>query len=525
MAVRCGRHQQENSSELMVQQFIRSMVIVGIPAAASTAAPPSNGRKLGVTQTSTTVWFRVHTLTAQHCHTTPSMVRKSEEQIQVHERLLERAGYDGHFAAHVRDVHTHKGSEAMRLGVVSGMWYKHICDSRVFDEFYYPVKQDLRLPLKERRSSFNINFNSATTAAGTAANSDSAPAAASLQDAADAVNIAAARSTLDSDGGERVSGPDYDMYRIVEEKKAPTFGPPGLAPPITNIPHSEGQEKFFHYKGEWKDGKMCGYGVYRFADGKTYQLNYPSQASYLGDFFAGHMHGRGTYTSCPRAFVKSKPYVAAGALQGGTGGAGGISASGDEELHRCSQSMCTVYEGRWEAHACTSAQSVCKCSLCSSALLLLCRRIHICQNGCICGRGSLYWPSVEPKGEVVWHRDKRNWPKTGRYGSGLSVRAALELVRDDAQAQHMRKLQDRDFISGAATMAQLDLYVSKVRREIGQQRMLEKHTQREMRIRARREAKDNMLKAKMAAALQAVDADELQDDGNGSLPSMSAKTL
>eukprot|EP00611_Tribonema_gayanum_P017736 TRINITY_DN3057_c0_g1_i1.p1 TRINITY_DN3057_c0_g1~~TRINITY_DN3057_c0_g1_i1.p1 ORF type:complete len:120 (-),score=0.92 TRINITY_DN3057_c0_g1_i1:98-457(-) len=50
-----------------------------------------------------------------------------------------------------------------------------------------------------------------------------------------------------------------------------------------------------------------------------------------------------------------------------------------------------------------------------------------------------------------------------RYGSGLSVRAALELVRDDAQAQHMRKLQDRDFISGAATMAQLDLYVSKVR--------------------------------------------------------------
>eukprot|EP00611_Tribonema_gayanum_P017737 TRINITY_DN3057_c0_g1_i2.p1 TRINITY_DN3057_c0_g1~~TRINITY_DN3057_c0_g1_i2.p1 ORF type:complete len:350 (-),score=68.86 TRINITY_DN3057_c0_g1_i2:45-938(-) len=276
-----------------------------------------------------------------------------------------------------------------------------------------------------------------------------------------------------------------------------------------NLPDGQGRAVYTDgttYDGEWKEGRQHGEGTATYSSGSVYrgswkdgrrhgqgQLNYPSQASYVGDFFAGHMHGRGTYTSCPRAFVKSKPYVAAGALQGGTGGAGGISASGDEELHRCSQSMCIVYEGRWE-------------------------------NGCVCGRGSLYWPSVEPKGEVVWHRDKRNWPKTGRYGSGLSVRAALELVRDDAQAQHMRKLQDRDFISGAATMAQLDLYVSKVRREIGQERMLEKHTQREMRIRARREAKDNMLKAKMAAALQAVDADELQDDGNGSLPSMSAKT-
>jgi hypothetical protein len=43
--------------------------------------------------------------------------------------------------------------------------------------------------------------------------------------------------------------------------KTPHYGPPGLAPPLLDVPHSEGNEKYYHYRGEWKDGHMCGYGT------------------------------------------------------------------------------------------------------------------------------------------------------------------------------------------------------------------------------------------------------------------------
>jgi hypothetical protein len=52
--------------------------------------------------------------------------------------------------------------------------------------------------------------------------------------------------------------------------KDPTYGPPGLAAPISLIPQSEGRHRYFNYEGDWKNGKMDGYGHYRFADGGTY---------------------------------------------------------------------------------------------------------------------------------------------------------------------------------------------------------------------------------------------------------------
>ena len=52
--------------------------------------------------------------------------------------------------------------------------------------------------------------------------------------------------------------------------KPPVHGPPGLAPPLPYVLNSEGNEKFFSYDGDWKNGKMHGGGTYKYADGMIY---------------------------------------------------------------------------------------------------------------------------------------------------------------------------------------------------------------------------------------------------------------
>ena len=60
-------------------------------------------------------------------------------------------------------------------------------------------------------------------------------------------------------------------------------GPVGIAPEPGNILNSKGNQRYYSYDGEWKNGKMHGRGTYYFADG----------SKYTGGFLIGERHGHG----------------------------------------------------------------------------------------------------------------------------------------------------------------------------------------------------------------------------------------
>jgi hypothetical protein len=50
-----------------------------------------------------------------------------------------------------------------------------------------------------------------------------------------------------------------------------------------------------------------------------------------------------------------------------------------------------------------------------------------------------------------------------RYGGGLSVRGAIDIVHREIETIHLEKLRDRDYLFGRSTMVELNYYVDTVR--------------------------------------------------------------
>eukprot|EP00981_Chlorochromonas_danica_P008995 scaffold2392_cov166-Ochromonas_danica.AAC.11 len=99
-----------------------------------------------------------------------------------------------------------------------------------------------------------------------------------------------------------------DPWRIGKEEV--TYGPVGLANDPSPPSNSLGNEGFYSYNGEWKQGLMHGRGTYLFNDGKTYvgewQKNRPhgkgkevylGNLSYEGEYVGGKYQGQGKIES------------------------------------------------------------------------------------------------------------------------------------------------------------------------------------------------------------------------------------
>eukprot|EP00953_Heterococcus_sp_UTEX-ZZ885_P032455 16955-Heterococcus_DN1.PRE.1 len=321
--------------------------------------------------------------------------------------------------------------------------------------------------------------------------------------------------------------------------KPVTHGPPGLAQPLQKIPNSEGRDVFFQgYNGSWDSGHMSGYGIYTFAyDGTTYQglmsndlpngagravysngttyqgdwkdgkhdgvgtalyssgsvytgawkegkrhgqgkVVYKSGASYVGDFYSGMYHGRGVYTSCPTTpFNKTsnnKQQQQQSVLD---------TTSADTDN---TTTTSVVYDGRWE-------------------------------HGYIGGYGTLTIPAIGA-GETL-QRYKRDWPSVSRYGGGLSVRGAIDVVHREIETIHLEKLRDRDYLFGRSTMVELNYYVDTVRQNIADSRLLAKNALRDQRKKDRQDAKAKLLQMQMEEAMDAVSQREQQElDNDVALP-------
>jgi len=89
-------------------------------------------------------------------------------------------------------------------------------------------------------------------------------------------------------------------------KKEMIKPPVGFAADPTELSNSLGNEVYFPYRGQWKDGQMHGAGEYLYSDGKTYKggfkknqrdgigsSTYVDGSEYSGHWEANKFHGKG----------------------------------------------------------------------------------------------------------------------------------------------------------------------------------------------------------------------------------------
>jgi hypothetical protein len=50
------------------------------------------------------------------------------------------------------------------------------------------------------------------------------------------------------------------------------------------------------YSGEFSDGKLNGFGIYKWHDGRTYEGNDSKTLNFEGEWLMGKMHGKGVFT-------------------------------------------------------------------------------------------------------------------------------------------------------------------------------------------------------------------------------------
>ncbi|CAM9386608.1 unnamed protein product [Ectocarpus sp. 12 AP-2014] len=96
----------------------------------------------------------------------------------------------------------------------------------------------------------------------------------------------------------------------------------------------------------------------------------------------------------------------------------------------------------------------------------------------------------------------RSWPAQSRFGGGLSLRGALELVLYEREQARLDKLDERQALYGVSDLAELQFRVNNVRREIAERRALNKAEQKAETIAKRKAAKLAMMEKKLNELLQ-----------------------
>ncbi|CAM9136245.1 unnamed protein product [Ectocarpus sp. 6 AP-2014] len=116
-------------------------------------------------------------------------------------------------------------------------------------------------------------------------------------------------------------------------------------------------------------------------------------------------------------------------------------------------------------------------------------------DGFIRGHGTLTMPDGT---KLV-----RSWPaQSRRFGGGLSLRGALELVLYEREQARLDKLDERQALYGVSDLAELQFRVNNVRREIAERRALDKADEKAETIAKRKAAKLAMMERKLNELLQ-----------------------
>ncbi|KAJ1462503.1 hypothetical protein M885DRAFT_584277 [Pelagophyceae sp. CCMP2097] len=267
--------------------------------------------------------------------------------------------------------------------------------------------------------------------------------------------------------------------------KTEVFGPPGLATPRKGVLNSEGNEQFYSYDGAWQDGKMHGFGTYKFADGAVYAghfekgqasgegtANYPGGTTYEGHWQDGRHHGSGVMR------------YASGSVYDGLWATGKRHGAGVLK-YKSGHS----YEGDF-AYGAPHGRGTVKSRAAGFSF------VGTFHKGFCNGAGALVWPDGK--------RDVRNWAQHG----GLTLRQLVALVHRELAESAARRTRDRDAAFNVRTAIRLQDYVSAVRADIDEERSAKKAGKEAERRAAVKERKDAAKQAREEALDQLIAASE-----------------
>eukprot|EP01041_Mallomonas_annulata_P007490 gene7490-15329_t len=259
--------------------------------------------------------------------------------------------------------------------------------------------------------------------------------------------------------------------------KEHTPAPVGFADAPAPLRNSLGNELYYSYNGDWKDGMMHGRGTYLYSDGMTYSggykrnrhdgkgiSNYSSGSCYEGYWEGGKFDGKGTMS-----------YVG-GSIYRGEWKEGRRHGHGHLVL-RCG----LEYEGDWvdgvphgrgRMHSTLTGYSY----------------EGSFHRGSIFGGGTLITPPPDCKKHI------RFWSK---YTNGLSLPGAVRVFIEEQEEEKRLAEERRENLFGAHRDAILKRYSTAVRMNLHQERARVKKEKNDERIRKAKETKQNLLEAKM----------------------------
>ncbi|CAM9687913.1 unnamed protein product [Ectocarpus sp. 13 AM-2016] len=381
--------------------------------------------------------------------------------------MLGRAGYSPpKHLGHISKIQKKEGADSIKLGAVSGQQYKAIFKARAFDQYFFqipPKKSTLDMMSEVARKILSKD------------------PAAEAQRKKDVEEAQVAGGQYHGKTKQKNSNEDAKIRRI--GFKETLFGPPGLAPPQHQILNSEGRHKYFSYDGDWEKGHMNGFGTYRFADGATYEgvmrnswpngegtSRYANGGVYVGRWKDGKHEGYGVFTYPTGTVYEGTWHEGKRSGKGMLKHKSGSRYEGDFFLGQFhgrgrfeSANLKVTYEGWWV-------------------------------DGFVRGHGTLTMPDGT---KLV-----RSWPAQSRFGGGLSLRGALELVLYEREQARLDKLDERQALYGVSDLAELQFRVNNVRREIAERRALNKAEQKAETIAKRKAAKLAMMEKKLNELLQ-----------------------
>ena len=273
----------------------------------------------------------------------------------------------------------------------------------------------------------------------------------------------------------------------------PRYNPPvGMAPNPGKLFRSQGNEAYFAYDGEWKDGKMHGYGRYLYDDGfdcrgqfeNNWQhgearADYPTGDSYEGQWMRGKYHGMGAFRTFSGSEYKGEH------AYGRRSGFG-----------RVEYPSGLVYEGEWKdgkmhgKGVMTSRQS--KFTYEGDF-----------ERGSIRGSGVLITPSGE--------RVVRVWG-AGRHHSGgdITLPAAVRIFVREKEELEAKYRDEQDRMHAGLRGMQMADYVHTVRTRLHNNRTIEKKRKTEERKAAALEQAAKLREARLRA-LAGEDSDNEDD--------------
>jgi len=262
----------------------------------------------------------------------------------------------------------------------------------------------------------------------------------------------------------------------------------GTAAPPKRILNSEDNHFFYSYDGEWKNGRMHGWGTYKFADGHTYKgrwkdgrmhgegvAEYSSGHMYTGSWEIGKYHGRGCFEYDQ---VGKKVKYDGMWKEGHRHGYGELTLPSG-----------VYYKGDWFWGKQQGIGEV-------GSVLTDKRFVGRWEKGLINGTGTLF------------NGPRKAIPRSWRSHGGMTFREVVDLLHKEALEDKHQKERDNQAIYGIRIKIQTQDYVNDCREDILEHRREIKAGENAQRLEYLREQRLKKKQAMLESLTGKIDEDE-----------------